>query len=302
MTVTEVLEELNVEIAPEGHHHVSEGWVGIDCPFCSPGTGSFRLGIPPDTKGSVSCWACGPHRLWETLSEASGRPIRDVGALCQGLRGDRPAERILERRGRLVVPFDTGKLQGPHRKYLESRRLDPTELSRLWGLQGIGPMGGRHAHRIFIPIRKETETVSFTTRSILKKTKLRYLTAKPSEEKISSRELLYGMELARSTIVVVEGPVDVWTLGPGAVACLGVGWSPTQLRLIASFPVRAICFDSEPEGRKRARKLLRELEAFDGDTYDIRLEHGKDPNECLRTTKGRREVRRLQRALSTGTW
>lgn len=295
MTISEVLEELGIDIAPPGHHHVGEGWVGLDCPFCSPGTGAFRCGIPEDTKGSVNCWSCGPHRLWETLSEASGRPIREVAALCGGMVADRPAERILDARGRLVLPFDLGKLKKAHRNYLRDRHFDPKELVRLWGIQGIGPLGGVYAWRVFIPVRRGQDTVSFTTRAICDDVELRYRTAKPSEEKISSRSLLYGSELARNAIVICEGPLDAWSIGPGAVATLGTGYSQTQLALMAAYPVRAVCFDAERDGQRRAKKLVRDLEAFDGDTYNIELDSGKDTNECLKSSKGRREVRRIRK-------
>lgn len=294
MTLSEVLDELGIERVGTEHHHVGNGWTGMDCPFCSPGSGAFRMGIPEETKGAVSCWTCGPHRLWETLSLASGRPIRDVAALCGGMTADRPGERTPDARGRLVLPFDSGKLRRAHRNYLRDRHFDPKELVRLWGIQGIGPLGGVYAWRILIPVRRGEETVSFTTRAITDDVKLRYRTAKPSEEKISSRDMLYGSELARNAIVICEGPLDAWSIGPGAVATLGLGYSQTQLSLMAAYPVRAVCFDAEREAQKRARKLVRELEAFDGDTFLIELEHGKDANLCLKTRKGRKEIRQLR--------
>lgn len=287
MTVEEVLDELRIPIAPEGHHHVSHYCYGIDCPWCSPNSSSFRLGIAK-SGGFASCWVCGPHRLWNTLCEASGRPMSEVAALCRSLEGFRPGNPLLKPKKALAIPEGLGKLLSPHKKYLNGRHLDPDILQSLWGIQGFA-VHSRFPWRLFIPIRIGDETVSWTTRAIVDHG-LRFITAKPTEERISSRELLYGAELARSSVVVVEGPTDAWSLGPGGVATLGVGYSDTQVGLIATYPVRAICFDMEREAQKRAKKLIRLLQPFDGETYGIQLEHGKDVNSCLRSKQGRKEV------------
>lgn len=291
MTIPEVLEELGIEMAPDGHHHQTEGWTNIDCPWCSPGAGAFRLGIADN--GITNCWQCGPQRLWTSLAEASSKPLREIGVLCAGLGGDRPAERTLERQGRLVIPPGVDIMMDAHRKYLKRRKLDPEGMERLWGVQGIGPEGGRLAWRLFIPIRREFETVSWTTRAI-GDTRLRYWTAKPEQEKISNRKILYGAELARNAIVICEGPIDAWSIGPGAVATLGLGFSQSQVRLMSKYAVRVVSFDREPAAQRRAKELCRELEPFDGDTYHVVLESNKDANACLLTRSGRKEIRSLR--------
>jgi len=79
---------------------------------------------------------------------------------------------------------------------------------------------------------------------------------------------------------VCEGAFDAWRIGPGAVATLGVGYSEAQVGRILRFPIRAICFDSEPQAQKRARKLRDELTGFKGETYVIELESAKDASEA----------------------
>ena len=68
MTILDFLREHNVPLAPAGHRHVGRGWIGVDCVWCSPGSGGFDLGIN-ERWGAVSCWKCGKHRLGETLRE-----------------------------------------------------------------------------------------------------------------------------------------------------------------------------------------------------------------------------------------
>jgi len=292
MNIEEILDELGIEIAPQGHHHVSDSWVGLDCPWCSPGSKAFRMGIPRNSPGFANCWICGVKSLWKTLSEASGRPIRETAELCSTLEGVRPANAKLGAKNRLLVPPGVGELQRPHRKYLKGRHFDPDELAKLWGLQGFGPVS-RFAWRLFIPIRLGSETVSWTTRAIVDYGQ-RYITAKHNEERISSREVLYGAELARHGVVVVEGPTDAWSIGAGAVATLGVGYSQTQLRLLSEYPIRAICFDQERDAQKRAAKLCRELQSFDGETWMVKLESAKDANGCLQSKRGRKELAEIR--------
>lgn len=292
MTIQEILDELRIPTAPTGHHHVSSEWVGIDCPFCSPNAGRFRMGIPVDTKGTVSCWTCGVHGLWNSLQNASGRPFEEVKALCGGLAPDRAVERTPGPLKRLLVPPTPAKLLKPHRKYLESRNFDPDELQELWGIQGYG-IHSRFPWRLFIPIRLGEETVSWTTRSIADHGS-RYTTAKPNEEKISSRKVLYGAELARHGVVVVEGPTDAWSIGPGTVATLGVGFSQAQVALLSAYPIRAVCFDNDRDAQKRAKQLIRLLQVFDGETFNVVLDH-KDANRAIATRKGRRDVRELRK-------
>jgi DNA primase len=69
-------------------------------------------------------------------------------------------------------------------------------------------------------------------------------------------------------------------IGPGAVATFGVNYTQEQAAKIARYPVRVICFDSESQAQKQAKKLLDTLTPLPGETHNIVLESGKDPAEC----------------------
>ena len=34
-TIIDVLEQHRIDVAGEDHHHVGQGWIGVDCPQCS---------------------------------------------------------------------------------------------------------------------------------------------------------------------------------------------------------------------------------------------------------------------------
>jgi DNA primase len=167
-------------------------------------------------------------------------------------------------------------LRRPHRDYLRGRGLDPDIIESLWGVRATGPVG-RLAWRLWIPIELDGQIVSWTTRAIGDK-QPRYVSAGPGEESIDHKTLLYGEDRAGHSIVVVEGPADVWAIGPGAVAVLGLTTTPQQIERIGSHPVRAVCFDAGAE--RRASRLAAWLRQYPGETATIRLESGDDPAEA----------------------
>jgi DNA primase len=123
------------------------------------------------------------------------------------------------------------------------------------------------------------ETVSWTTRAVGTDPR-RYISASPEQEKVNHKTLLYGEELAGHAIVVVEGPIDAWAVGPGAVAIMGLQTTPKQIERIGGHPLRAICCDNEFHALARAKKMERMLQHYPGVTYIVQLETGKDPAEA----------------------
>jgi len=107
---------------------------------------------------------------------------------------------------------------------------------------------------------------------------------------VALKSVLYGVDYIRHAAVVVEGPADAWRVGPGAVATFGVVVTPDQLARLARFPVRVVCFDSDPPGRARAAKLVSALAPFPGKTYDVVLD-AEDPGSA--TPKEIKKLRAL---------
>lgn len=288
MNARELLRGWGVPFAEAGeHHHVSEGWLGLDCPRCSPRWGHYRLGY--SLAGHyLSCWVCGHLPLIATVAELAGL---HPGKVAEGMRG---IVRSLPRRrprGRLELPDGLGPLGPLQEAYLRGRGFDPPALRRLWRVKSIGWRGGPVAHRVFIPVHLRGEIVSWTARACVEGVRKKYHNAAPQQEAYPAKELLYGADHARHAVVVHEGPTDVWRTGPGAVATLGVAYTAAQLALIARYPVRAVCFDSEPEAQRRARRLCDDLACFPGQTHLVRLD-APDPGSA-----GPGEVRRLRRAF-----
>ncbi len=212
------------------------------------------------------------------LQEVLGKSYSECSRLLRDVGWERPQPAPV-RAEKLVVPAGVGPLWAPHRAYLERRGYDPDVLEELWGIQGIG-ISGNLSWRIWIPIHLEGRVVSWTSRSIGDEDGAKYITASPTEESVSAKTLLYGEGYVRSTVIVHEGPADVWATGPGSVATLGLSYTQQQMLHISRYPTRVICFDNEPPAQRVARKLANELKLFPGDTYVVHLESGKDPPEC----------------------
>ncbi len=290
MTIQELLEEYRIEYREAGsHHHARTGWIQIDCPFCGEGSGGFHLGINLDNQ-YTNCWRCGPLHLGEALATATRLDIRRLYSLL-----DKPVHRPSDpSKGSrtsdiLTVPKGLEALSLPYKRYLIKRGFNPYEIERLWEIESTG-MCGRLPWRIYIPIIFNGETVSWTTRAIGSVTKkAKYMSAKPEEEIVEHKHLLYGEDYARHSIVVVEGPIDVWAIGPGAVAIMGLNYSQEQVTRIAKYPIRTICFDKGIEAQSVAQRLAGELSCLPGETHSVELESGSDPAEA-----SKKEIKELR--------
>jgi hypothetical protein len=281
MTFEELCRELGVEFRRHGEHrHVTEGWIGVDCPGCSPGQRKFKAGYCVSGR-VMSCWSCGPLDVVNTLSLLSRRGWSEIFGLAKDLSRDKTVA-ALKKAGKYSPPprWPLGYPgAGPHRAYLRGRGLDVNRLVKLWRVAALSS-GTAYLGRVFIPVFRFGEEVSWTTRAIHPRAQPRYVSSPPDRELSPLKSLLYGMDYVRNACVVVEGPVDVWKIGPGAVATFGTNFTREQVLKLSKIPVRAVCFDSEPQAQRQADKLCALLECFPGSTYKVTLESGKDAGEA----------------------
>ena len=294
MTITEVFDRLGVPYLSSGHEHTRPGWVQADCPDCGL-TGHWRLGFDERRPGRCACWACGPKRLGDVLQSLSGESWQTVRPYLVALYGSPQHAPADDRKRGRYDPPETGDLKPIHKRYLEGRGFDWKRLVRFWGVRAVVPhQADRHRHyawNLFVPVTHRFEAVSFTTRSVNPDAKLRYVSASKDMEKVDHKSLLYGQDLVPgNTVVVHEGPFDVWRTGPGAVCTFGTAFSPAQVEKIARYPVRVVCYDFTPEGQDAARKLCDRLDVFPGETHHVQsLGGAKDAAEASEA-----DVRRLR--------
>ena len=287
MEIRELLDDLGVQYRDD-HRNIRAGWIGVDCPWCGS-VDKFHLGISLED-GYASCWVCGYHSLPAVVAELSSLSYSQA----KDRLGVLPPARSLEhpRTGRVRVPNGVGALLPAHTAYLEQRGLDGS-TARFWGLMGIG-VAVRLSWRIWIPIHDRGRMVSWTTRTIGRGDP-KYISARPDEESTPIKSCLYGVDHCRHVTVVVEGPVDVWRIGPGAVATFGVNYTMEQVRRLAEFPVRAVAFDSEEAAQQRAVRLCDALSAYPGLTTRVILD-ADDPGSA-----GDKEIREIRERFLENT-
>lgn len=286
MTFSEVLAALKITHHTSGHHHCRSGWVQLDCPFCGKGSGKFHLGYNI-RQHYMNCWKCGPHPVAYTLYRASHASKDRIGELLGSLdRTDLLAEDSPVLTGRLRLPKGLEPLAAPHRRKLEGRGFDPDELEKLWRLQGLGRTA-ELPWRIFIPIFYRSKMVSWTTRSLGEKQ--RYISASLADEDMDHKHLLYGQDYCGHSIVIVEGPTDVWNVGPGAAATFGLSYTVQQVKKAGAHPYRYVCFDSSKAAQSRALQLADLLSVFPGETHVVELD-AEDPGSA-----SKKEVKALRK-------
>lgn len=290
MKFTEICDALNIPWIAEGHHHCRDGWIQLDCPFCGPESEKWHCGYNLGW-GNLNCWVCGKIAVLDTLIAASsGVPESEIRRMLKTLEkvddDDRPIAFI---RTKLILPDCVGPLLRAHKKYLHDRNFDVDYLKKIWEIRGIG-IAPELSWRVFIPIMYRGECVSWTTRALNNNGK-RYISARPAQEKISIKQILYGDDWVRGTIIINEGPTDAWAIGPGAAATCGTGYTQAQLLAMSRHPQRYVCFDNEPDAQRRARALVDDLAMFPGHTANIQL----DAHDAGSAKP--REIRQLRKLL-----
>lgn len=272
MKFEHLLRELKIPYRTEGDHHCRPGWINLTCPYCGKGSGKFHLGYCI-AGGFLNCWKCGKHRLADTISALTGFNLKKSIDLSKTLQKEGGGNTTYS--GSLTLPRGLSCLLPCHRKYLKKRGFRPDHIERLWGIQGLGLVSMRLSWRIFIPIFHQGEMVSWTTRSVCD-AGLRYISASAQQESVPHKSLLYGEDYCfKDTVIIHEGPTDVWATGPGAVATLGTGFTRQQLLRMSRFHTKVVCFDNEPTAQRRAQQLCDLLEPLPGEVINVRL-CGKD--------------------------
>jgi hypothetical protein len=264
----EVLEDLGIRYVIGGqHHHVRTGWIGVDCPSCSPSSQSYKCGIS-ESGFAASCWRCGKFKVRDLLLQLATVDRNVALAGCKRLWGNVAAPgqgKVARVAGKFTLPCQLRPSESPlsqaQRGYLESRNFstDVDVLATMWNLVGSQDTFGPWAYRIFSIINHEDKPVSWTSRAI-GSAGARWVSAGPEQESYPAKRLLYGADLNPSRkLILVEGPSDAWAIGPGACATLGLKFTSQQLRLLADYSAVYVCFDNEPQAQQRAREVQSSL-------------------------------------------
>lgn len=289
MDIIQLYQDYSVEFVTEDHKHGREGWVNTVCPFCT-GNPGYHLGYNINSD-YYHCWRCGGKSLTYTLSQLLNLPSYKVEDLIKqygSITTTKPVK-VEIRLKAFKYPSGTEALKNNHVRYLQERNFDPDKLIDLWQLKATGPISKLdkidYKHRIIIPYLWKGQIVSFDSRSISihESDKTRYKACPKEKELIPHKEILYGNQsFWKDTGICVEGPTDVWRLGPFSFAVSGIEYTPKQVRIISKYFKRvAVIFDPDPQGILQANKLIADLRFRGVDAFRIDLPN--DPGSMLQS-------------------
>jgi hypothetical protein len=169
----------------------------------------------------------------------------------------------------ILVPLDQLPDAHPAVACLRQRNFDPAAIWDTWQVQfcelsvSAKPSPSR---RLVIPIY----TLESQTVTRLAGWQARYVGDCPNDvpkylscKGMKKSQLLYGLPAAlisQGAVVVIEGPTDVWRLGPGAVALFGKDMSLHQQQLLDRFLAgRPVVVFLDRDAQDKAAELQRTL-------------------------------------------
>lgn len=266
MNLEKLLIDHRIPFAPPGDKNYREGWYNIQCPFC--GDHSYHLGIAET--GASNCWRCGTKSFTKVLARRLGISESKAHAIAKEYGGSGAKKKVKQVKRKIrtkahKLPTDTGPMKPRHKRYLIKRNFDPDYIAAEWGVLGTGPISKldkiNYSHRILAPIMWDRQQVSFQTRDITDRHKVKYMACPEERELAKHKHLLYGKQEEWDQVGIgVEGITDVWRLGPKAVCTFGIEFTRQQARLISkNFERFIIMYDEEPQAQKQAELLEAEL-------------------------------------------
>lgn len=276
LDVISLLQNLGIEYKTSGKN-VSAGWVNIRCIFC--GDTGHHLGINLKSK-VYSCWICrSSGNIFSLLKKKYDSSNREVFEIIKPFVGkistkDNTAKPSAKKKRRVDLPsFSMDKPLKIHANYLKERGFDHKFLEKVFGIKYTGQISKYQAFdrvidfkfRIIIPVFINGELVNFTGRDVSGCSDERYKNCPNDDALISTKDTIYGYDsIVGDTAVLVEGPTDVWSLGPGALGIFGLKYTENQIKLLYRKGLRKciIFLDNEPTAQKIAKKLAREVGSF----------------------------------------
>ena len=258
----------------------SPGWINIRCPFCSDR--SNHLGINLTSK-KFKCWKC--HRkglITNVISTLDGvgfdtaRKTLEEFVLPHGTHI--PVKRVYDTKYS-YPPGALDNLPTIHRNYLIDRGFNPDEIQEQYKVKACWE-SGKYKFRLIIPVIMNHKIAGFTARDVTNLSYLRYKQQPKEEAPVWPSHWVYNIDTVTDVAVVVEGPFDVWRMGPQFVSFMGVEATMAQAQAILKKGVKRaiIVYDPEEEAQEIAHQFAYMLGMFiETERVELDLPEGKDP-------------------------
>lgn len=259
------------------------GCITIHCPCCPPeNPDPSRHGNLNPEDGSYACWRCKGSHPAVVIARAGRCSVQAATDLIRKYTTGsvKVRQEAVQMASSIILP-GSHTPQEMHRRYLEGRGFDIEELEFYHGIKYTGMMekwnGVDWGFRVIIPVLDRKNTlVSFQGRAIFKQQEPRYLFPRKEHQIRDSKTLLYGAELCggNEDIIVVEGVMDAWKLGAGAVCTFGSSVTDAQVLEMSHWRRVFIAFDNEPAATEHARDVAKKLSSLGVDAYLVDTDFG----------------------------
>ena len=270
---------------------MSQGWVGILCPFPGCTDNSWHCGINLE-KGSVSCWICGKHRLPDLIMAIEkcsyGQAKRTLGLFREDTFSPRRVLQYADRPPYLarppaggVLPKEAERLyHKKHYYYLKRRNFDPEKLTKKFGLQFCSHLGN-YKWRIIVPFFYGGEIVTFTALDITGQADIPYKHQLVHEAIIPVKEMIYNIDSVKrgGNIAAVEGVTDTWRGEDGFIGIMGTQFTKSQLKMIIEKEVQNAIVLYDADAWRKGKRLAQQLSGvLPGEVINLGIDEG-DPDE-----------------------
>jgi DNA primase len=243
-------------------HRIKGEWIQFTCPWLC---GDDEMHGAFSSVGACTCFKCGEKNTVKTLMKLTGRSLSD----CK--RALNVKHEVVESVvTKLVYPTGLCDLMKCHIDYLHGRGITDETIAD-YGLRGTNAIS-TIPWSIFIPVREYGVDVAWTCRSIVKDSKLRYLSSNTGK---NIKDTLFGWDFKKPKAIVVEGPFDAMRVGKGCVALYGKDATETQIKALQTRAAVFVCLDRGED--KASLKINRRL--FPTPCHNVRL-NAKDAGEA----------------------
>ena len=258
----------------ESGKNVSSGWIGIQCPFCPDsfveGDPSNHLGININSN-SINCWKCDTKgtvlRLIMKIERISLKRVSEVAEdfIIKQYRSGYPEPfqslTYEPYTNRLELPQSFQKdLLPQHKVYLEKRGFEPDFIFNKYKLCCVNRLTD-WKFRLIIPVYFRNRLVTWTGRDITGHAHIKYKHLSNEESILPIKSTLYNIDSVDQTMILVEGPTDVWKIGDGCAATFGTKVTTTQLSYLSKKVQRLfILFDAD--AKTKANHFANQIAAY----------------------------------------
>lgn len=284
-----ICKQLDIPFWTSGKNNV-EGCLTIHCPCCpDDDPDPSRHGNLNPADGSYSCWRCKGSHPSVVIARAAHISVQAASDLIRkyttGVASVKREE--VKMANSITLPGSYTPLD-IHRNYLEGRGFDVGELKFYHGIKFTGMMekweGMNWQFRVIIPVfDRRNNLVSFQGRDVTGKQD-RYLFPPKEKQVRDCKTLLYGAELCgkKDALLVVEGVMDAWKLGAGAVCTFGSSVTQEQVLEMSHWRRVFLAFDNEPAAVQHARDVAKQLSSLGTEAFLVNTDFGLDSEGNVR--------------------